>query len=233
MGNGAAWRQSRPAHDVFRIPLSPTRCTPPPATVGSMALPRWWSRTPGVFRSDDAGATWTYAWKGITPRYSRPMCVDPRAPYGLTVASAPTAFSNHREEGGSRAMLFRSEDGGEAWRSMCDEAHLAECRQLPRPDGGPRGSRRRLGRHRHRRSVARVRWRGMAALRRRDAGGAVARGSCIEPQLHRKEPDTPLTQSTSASRLRFRRGDRRATALARSATLSLCASPVPALRTTP
>ena len=77
----------------------------------------------GVFRSDDAGATWTYAWKGITPRYSRPMCVDPRAPYGLTVASAPTAFSNHREEGGSRAMLFRSEDGGGAWRSMCDEAH--------------------------------------------------------------------------------------------------------------
>ena len=77
----------------------------------------------GVFRSDDAGATWTYAWKGITPRYSRPMCVDPRAPYGLTVASAPTAFSNHREEGGSRAMLFRSEDGGEVWRSMCDEAH--------------------------------------------------------------------------------------------------------------
>ena len=77
----------------------------------------------GVFRSDDAGATWTYAWKGITPRYSRPMCVDPRAPYGLTVASAPTAFSNHREKGGSRAMLFRSEDGGEVWRSMCDEAH--------------------------------------------------------------------------------------------------------------
>ncbi len=77
----------------------------------------------GVFRSDDAGATWTYAWKGITPRYSRPMCVDARAPYGLTVASAPTAFSNHREEGGSRAMLFRSEDGGESWRSLCDEAH--------------------------------------------------------------------------------------------------------------
>ena len=77
----------------------------------------------GVFRSDDGGATWTYAWKGITPRYSRPMCVDSRAPYGLTVASAPTAFSNHRQEGGSKAMLFRSEDGGESWRSLCDEAH--------------------------------------------------------------------------------------------------------------
>ncbi|MCH9675788.1 MAG: glycoside hydrolase, partial [Gammaproteobacteria bacterium] len=32
----------------------------------------------GVFRSDDHGATWHYAWKGITPRYSRPMCIDER-----------------------------------------------------------------------------------------------------------------------------------------------------------
>ena len=77
----------------------------------------------GVFRSEDGGGTWTYAWKGITPRYSRPMCIDHRAPYGLTVASAPTAFSSHREEGGAKAMLFRSEDGGESWRSLCDEAH--------------------------------------------------------------------------------------------------------------
>jgi hypothetical protein len=77
----------------------------------------------GVFRSDDYGATWTYAWKGITPRYSRPMCIDPRTPYGLTVASAPTAFSSFREEDGAGAMLFRSEDGGESWRSLCDAAH--------------------------------------------------------------------------------------------------------------
>ena len=77
----------------------------------------------GVFRSDDGGRTWTYAWKGVTPRYSRPMCIDRRAPYGLTVASAPSAFSNFREDHGARAMLFRSEDGGGSWRSLCDEAH--------------------------------------------------------------------------------------------------------------
>jgi hypothetical protein len=77
----------------------------------------------GVFRSDDGGINWNYAWKGITPRYSRPMCIDPRAPYGLTVASAPTAFSNHKDEGGARAMLFRSENGGTSWRSLCDAAH--------------------------------------------------------------------------------------------------------------
>jgi photosystem II stability/assembly factor-like uncharacterized protein len=77
----------------------------------------------GVFRSEDRGASWQYAWKGITPRYSRPMCVDPRAPYGLTIASAPTAFSSFKAEDGAQAMLYRSEDGGESWRSLCDSDH--------------------------------------------------------------------------------------------------------------
>jgi hypothetical protein len=77
----------------------------------------------GVFRSDDYGETWTYAWSGITPRYSRPLCIDPRPPHGLTVASAPTAFSSFADEGGAGAMLYRSEDRGTTWRSLCDEAH--------------------------------------------------------------------------------------------------------------
>ncbi len=77
----------------------------------------------GVFRSDDGGEHWVYAWKGITPRYSRPMCIDSRGNSALTVASAPTAFSNYRQDGGAGAMLFRSDDGGEHWRSLCDENH--------------------------------------------------------------------------------------------------------------
>ena len=77
----------------------------------------------GVFRSEDSGATWDYAWHGVTPRYSRPMCIDHRPPFGLTVASAPTAFSNHGQPGGAQAMLFRTEDGGRSWRSLCDDAH--------------------------------------------------------------------------------------------------------------
>ena len=32
-------------------------------------------------------------------------------------------FSNHRQENGAQAMLFRSENGGESWRSLCDTAH--------------------------------------------------------------------------------------------------------------
>lgn len=77
----------------------------------------------GVFRSDDAGASWRYVWRGVTPRYSRPMCIDSRPPYALTVASAPTAFSNVHETGGAAAMLFRSDNGGESWRSLGDVAH--------------------------------------------------------------------------------------------------------------
>ena len=77
----------------------------------------------GMFRSDDGGETWQYAWRGVTPRYARPLCVDPRPPYGVTVASAPTAFSNFKDEGGAKAMLYRSEDHGATWRSLCDAAH--------------------------------------------------------------------------------------------------------------
>ncbi|MGB5755574.1 MAG: hypothetical protein WBM50_01560 [Acidimicrobiales bacterium] len=77
----------------------------------------------GVFRSDDYGETWEYAWKGITPRYSRPMCIDRRSPYSLTVASAPTAFSRHSDDSGALAALFRSDDQGRSWRSLCDDAH--------------------------------------------------------------------------------------------------------------
>lgn len=77
----------------------------------------------GVYRSDDFGETWTYAWKGMTPRYSRPMCVDLRHPYSVTVASAPTAFSHYKDDGGANAALYRSDDHGRSWRSLCDESH--------------------------------------------------------------------------------------------------------------
>lgn len=77
----------------------------------------------GVFRSDDYGESWEYAWTGITPRYSRPMCVDRRHPYSVTVASAPTAFSHYKDDGGAHAALYRSDDHGRSWRSLCDEAH--------------------------------------------------------------------------------------------------------------
>ena len=77
----------------------------------------------GVFRSRDGGTTWQYAWAGITPRYTRPLCIDPRPPYPLTVACAPSPFSAHTDTGGAGAMIFRSDDRGASWRSLCDAAH--------------------------------------------------------------------------------------------------------------
>ena len=77
----------------------------------------------GVFRSDNGGQSWTYIWHGITPRYSRPMCIDHRAPYALTVAAAPTAFASHKEVGGAGACLFQSIDEGVNWYQLGDAQH--------------------------------------------------------------------------------------------------------------
>ena len=77
----------------------------------------------GMFRSDDGGATWQYVWRGVTPRYARPLCVDPRPPYGVTVGASPTAFSNFKDAGGAQAMLFRTDDLGATWRSLGDAPH--------------------------------------------------------------------------------------------------------------
>lgn len=80
-------------------------------------------RVAGLFGSRDGGATWSYLWGEIQPRYTRPMCIDPRSPHALTVACAPTAFSSYRDEGGAKAMLYRSDDAGVTWRSLGDAAH--------------------------------------------------------------------------------------------------------------
>ena len=77
----------------------------------------------GVFRTTDGGLSWRYAWQGVTPRYTRPLCIDPRPPHPLTVASAPSPFSAHTDPGGAGAYLFRSDDRGGSWQSLCDDEH--------------------------------------------------------------------------------------------------------------
>ena len=125
---GATWQLNRPGenpdiHMLSAHPTNPRRLFVSTGYGRFDGVAEMVEGNAGVFRSDDAGASWQYVWHGITPRYSRPMCIDPRPPYGLTVASAPTAFSSVREAGGAQAMLFRSDDGGASWRSLCDAAH--------------------------------------------------------------------------------------------------------------
>ena len=77
----------------------------------------------GVFRSDDGGSSWQYIWQGITPRYSRPMCIDSRDSCAITVAAAPTAFSHYKQDGGAGACLFQSVDEGNNWVNLGDSQH--------------------------------------------------------------------------------------------------------------
>lgn len=80
-------------------------------------------RSAGVFASDDGGKSWRYLWSGVEPRYTRPMCIDPRPPHALTVGASPTTYSSHRDAEGAMAMLYRSDDAGVTWRSLGDREH--------------------------------------------------------------------------------------------------------------
>lgn len=77
----------------------------------------------GPYRSDDGGASWQYLGGGMQVHYTRPMCVDPRPPHVLTVPGVPDVRSSISDPGGAQAMLYRSEDNGQTWRSLGDAAH--------------------------------------------------------------------------------------------------------------
>ncbi|HYB43204.1 MAG TPA: hypothetical protein VEL75_15600, partial [Candidatus Methylomirabilis sp.] len=90
--------------DIHQVVLHPDRrgCLFASTGYGRMdqSEPRE-KRSAGVFASDDSGKTWRYAWTGVLPRYTRPMCIDRRPPYALTVGASPTTYSSHRDPGGA------------------------------------------------------------------------------------------------------------------------------------
>src|SRR5206468_322871 len=87
-------------------------------------------RIAGLFRSDDGGRNWRYLWEGMEPPYTRPMCIDPRAPHALTIGCAPSAFSSYRDEGGAKAMMYQSVDGGQTFKSLGDSKHSPSAANL-------------------------------------------------------------------------------------------------------
>jgi photosystem II stability/assembly factor-like uncharacterized protein len=97
-------------------------------------------RNAGLYRSDDGGQTWRYLWTSLEPKYTRPMCIDPRAPHALTVGSSPSAGSSHRDPGGAKSVLYQSVDGGESFRSLGDAAHSPSAANIlavtPAADAG-------------------------------------------------------------------------------------------------
>jgi photosystem II stability/assembly factor-like uncharacterized protein len=77
----------------------------------------------GVYRSDDGGESWQYAWPDRERAWTRPICIDARAPHALTVASCPNFQSSMRNPGGAQSMLYQSTDGATTWRALGDTAH--------------------------------------------------------------------------------------------------------------
>src|SRR5439155_1704512 len=71
-------------------------------------------RIAGMFRSDDHGKTWRFQWTGMTPPYTRPLCIDPRPPHPVTVGSSPTAFSSAEEMRRDPRVFLIGEDVAEA-----------------------------------------------------------------------------------------------------------------------
>jgi photosystem II stability/assembly factor-like uncharacterized protein len=126
---GASWTCLAPGNDpdVHVLVGHPGRPGVLYATTGLGRFPNdpepMGQRIAGLFGSEDGGKTWRYLWTGLEPRYTRPMCIDPRAPHALTVGCAPSAFSSHRDAGGARSMLYQSADGGTSWRSLGDAEH--------------------------------------------------------------------------------------------------------------
>ncbi len=77
----------------------------------------------GVYRSDDGGESRAYAWPDEGSRWTRPMCIDARAPHPLTVAACPNFQSTYRNPGGAQSVLYQSTDGATTWRFLGDAAH--------------------------------------------------------------------------------------------------------------
>ncbi len=86
--------------------------------------------TAGVYRSDDGGSNWRYVWPDSERRYTRPMCVDSRAPHALTVGCTINFRSSFRDPEGAHSMLYQSTDGGNTWRSLGDDAHSPSAANL-------------------------------------------------------------------------------------------------------
>ena len=84
----------------------------------------------GLYRTQDGGETWSYVWPDLDHRYTRPICVDPRAPHALTVASTLNYRSSYRDPDGAQSVLYQSTDGGDTWRSLADATHSPSAANL-------------------------------------------------------------------------------------------------------
>jgi len=107
---GASWEPVTPelhpdVHQVAVTPAAPSRV--------------YANTADAVFVSDDRGASWRQASRGLSARYGRGLAVHPTDPH-VVLASVS------RGPRGGDARLFRSEDAGNTWNAV-DGEFPASC----------------------------------------------------------------------------------------------------------
>jgi photosystem II stability/assembly factor-like uncharacterized protein len=125
--DGASWTSVMTGGDIHVMAADPARAGVLYMTTGFGRYPDdpqpREERVAGAFRSQDGGRSWEYLWKDREPPYTRPMCVDARAPHALTIGCAPTAFASYKDEGGAKSRLYQTTDGGDTWTDLGDAGH--------------------------------------------------------------------------------------------------------------
>jgi BNR/Asp-box repeat len=93
----------------------------------------------GVYRSDDAGASWTSIAEGLPSDFGFPMTIDPADPDSAFVI--PLVADDDRVTVDGRVRVFGTRDGGGSWTALSDglpqeDAYLTILRQAFDHDGG-------------------------------------------------------------------------------------------------
>ena len=105
-------------HKLRRAPLRPERI--------------WMQFHGGVYRSDDAGATWRDIAAGLPSDFGFPLAIDPRDPDRAWVIPLVADVDRVTPEG--RVRVYETRDGGSSWQARGDglpqqDAYLTVLRQ--------------------------------------------------------------------------------------------------------
>jgi sulfur carrier protein ThiS len=113
----------RCVHNMHRAPLRPERL--------------FMQFHGGVYRSDDAGASWIDIGAGLPSDFGFPLVVDPRDPDAAFVI--PLNSDRDRVTSQGSARVFETRDAGETWKGrgdgLPDPAYLTVLRQAFDADG--------------------------------------------------------------------------------------------------
>jgi hypothetical protein len=72
----------------------------------------------GVYRSDDAGASWTYIGNGLPSDFGFPLAIDPADPDSAYLI--PLTADSDRVTPNARVSVYETRDGGASWTARGD-----------------------------------------------------------------------------------------------------------------